>query len=221
MLIDTYPLDVDSVVDLYESYQQSKQLWWDAPNGYMVRSSSPLEGDLSWWKLSGVYMSVLANTIKDVPDAIRRIIDHNKIQLIKDIHEKQNIWSHPYIPIIIQPYIIWEFAGVISKYHDTIFIEIAPEHNDTITSGNSSLQLQYIWSISPEHKIMDESISPYHVMYPIIPYIERIISVYQDDDWIIEFSYPWKFILLQFKKYPHLAGMSIRSVAPIKSDMPE
>lgn len=168
---------------------------------FMIRSSSPFEGDDSGWKLSWVYKSVHVAEKKDILDWIRAVIEFNNSSYIASTHK--NFWyeDHPYIPIIIQPYIEWDFAWVISRYGSVLYIEIAPRDNHKITAWDSTNHLSYVWKIGENNTIFTGITSKYFILKPIVSTLQKIINSYSDIDWTIEFTFPKEFILLQFKQY--------------------
>ena len=197
---ETIVFDTATIKKLQIDSIDSIPTWKD---GYMLRSSSPFEWGDDGGKLSGVYKSVRVQNREEIIDWIKEIINHNNKDFIVKIHEENAYNEHPLIPIIIQPYIAGKYAGVISKNGKDIFINVAPQNNTWITNGTWWNYLQYIWEVWTHGEIITQITSKYFILSWIIEPIEKLISFYKSDNWVVEFSYTEDdcFVLLQLKEY--------------------
>lgn len=202
LIPETIPLSADETKEilqrrmpLYESIPE-----WD--NWYMIRSSSPLESDEDGGKLSGVYKSVYMRNREDIYWWMQQIIEYNQKEFIEKIHEKVGFSTHPFIPLLIQPYLEWKFAWVISRYSEHIYIDVQSKNNHSITSWVSKSYLSYHWEVSEDGRLITHIISRDFILQGLITAIQKILDTYIDTDWSVEFTYTdMGFILLQIKEF--------------------
>jgi hypothetical protein len=202
---DTFAFSVEEVKkfflnswDFYKSILSLSR----SSEGYIIRSSSPFE----WWKnkkhsLSWVYKSVVVKTKKEIPHAIQEAINFNENDSIKYLHAKFEYRDHPYIPLIIQPLIKWEFAWVVNRQGNMIIISLSHEFNFGVTTPNNSQILEYIFFIEKNH-ILRQYLTKVSLIFPLLEVVENILSKHSWN-FIFEFtSHNSEIIFLQFKSLP-------------------
>ncbi len=106
----------------------------DSENGYIIRSSSSLEGfNEDFLELSGVYKSVVRQSKDMLFDGVKEILLYNFSEHITYIHSKNKYASWVYIPLIIQPLIYWDVAWVLMYETPKCHIEYSKGYNFWIT----------------------------------------------------------------------------------------
>ncbi len=202
---DTFAFSVEEVRNFFlDSWDFHKSILSlpHSSEGYIIRSSSPFE----WWKnkkheLSWVYKSVVVKTKEEIPHAIQEAITFNQSDSIKYLHTKLEYRDHPYIPLIIQPLVKWEFAGVVNRQWNTVIVSLAPEFNFGITTPNNSQTLEYIFFIENNH-ILRPYITKESLIFPLLEVIENILWKHSWN-FILEFtSCHSEIIFFQFKSIP-------------------
>ncbi len=198
---ESIPLSINDVEDIIHYKKEIPSIFY-AKDWYMLRSSSPFEGDGSGGKLSWVYKSIFVKNASDILSGIEELIHHNKKDYIQNLHK--NLWydEHPFIPIIIQPYIPGIYAGVISKYGNDIFLDISAWNNHKITQWTSREDIHYEWKIDENRRLITDIKSTSFVLGEVLSPIQKCIDFYREKDWIVEFTCTeiW-FVLLQVKTY--------------------
>jgi hypothetical protein len=202
---DTFVFSIQEVKGFFlnsQNFHKHVLSFPESSEGYIIRSSSPLE----WWKninyeFSGVYKSIVVKTKKELPDALQKVIDSNKNNSVEYLHTKFKYSDHPYIPLIIQPVVRGEFAGVVNRQWDMIIISLSPEFNFGVTTPNNSQTLEYIFFIEKNH-ILCPYITKESLIFPLLEVTQSILSKHFWN-FIFEFtSRNSKIIFFQFKNIP-------------------
>lgn len=181
----------------------------DSENGYIVRSSSPLEWfNEDFLELSGVYKSVVKKSKDDLFEGIKEVLLYNFSEHITFIHSKNKYTLWVYIPLIIQPLIRWDIAGVLVSERDIFHIEYSQWYNFWITDGTWSKIKELDYS---KVKWVTLSWMYDRALAVLIEKSKLISKVYQD--FIVEFSIrDGEVIFFQFKdiqKFSFLKDYSV------------